>query len=117
MTEEFGTAVTTVSIAVRGELNIEDAKRFAVECVEAIGMQISHPPHVVEYPEHNGQNIGFMVFQPLIESYVVIDVWTNHKGFYVGATSCKDFSAMDLEVVVARWGFKQTSITGGYLGL
>jgi len=117
MIEEFGSVVTTVSMSVRGALSIEDARKFAIECVEAIGMHVSHPAHVVEYPLHEGKDIGFLLLQPLIESYIMLDVWTNLGGFYIGAVSCKDFDTIDLEVLVARWGFKQVSITGGYLNL
>lgn len=106
-----------VGISVKGALSVEDAKKFAVECVESIGMRVSHPPLVVQYPPLNGEDIGFLLLQPLIESYVILDVWTNLGGFYLGVTSCKDFDSIDVEALISRWGFKRMSITGGYLGL
>lgn len=109
--------MTTVGISVRGVLSIEDARKFAIECVEAIGMQISHPAQLTEYPPLNGEDIGFLLLQPLIESYVILDVWTNLGGFYMGVTSCKDFDTVAVERLIARWGFKRLSISGGYLSL
>jgi len=117
LAERFGTEITMLGVSVRGELSIEDARAFAIECVNCIGMQISHPAHVVEYPLHNGENIGFMLLQPLIESYVILDVWTNLKGFYLGVASCKDFNSTDVENLIDKWGFRRMSISGGYLNL
>lgn len=104
-------------MAVRGVLTLESAQKFAIEVVDAIGMKVSHPAVPVEYAEHEGKDIGFLLLQPLIESYVVIDYWTCHEGFYLGVVSCKDFGMVDLEVLIARWGFKVRSVTGGYLSL
>lgn len=118
MSEELGMEVTTVGISVRGVFDsVEDAGDFAIECVAAIGMKISHPKQVMIYPPHNGQDIGFLLLQPLIESYVIIDYWTNLKGFYLGVVSCKDFNMIDIEVLIAKWNFKIRSVTGGYLSL
>lgn len=115
--DKFGSEVTMVGLSVRGILSVEDARRFAVECVAAIGMTLSHPAHLVEYPPRDGEDIGFLLLQPLIESYVILDVWTNLGGFYLGVASCNDFNMIDIETLIARWGFKVRSVTGGYLGL
>lgn len=114
---EFGKEVTMVGFSVRGNLNEDAARKFAIECVETMGMKCSHPAVVIVYPLHEGKDIGFMLLQPLIESYVILDVWTNHGGFYLGAVSCKDFDSLSVEKLIAKWGFKQVSILGGYLNL
>jgi hypothetical protein len=117
VSEDFGKEVTMVGLAVRGVLSVGDAARFAEECVAAIGMQVSHPNQVTVYPPRDGKDIGFLLLQPLIESYVIVDYWTCHEGFYLGVVSCKDFDMVDIETVVGRWGFKVRSVTGGYLSL
>lgn len=106
-----------VGLSVKGDLTIDQAKKFALDCVKAIGMQISHPEHVVVYPPRDGQDIGFLLLQPLIESYVMIDYWTCHGGFYLGVVSCKDFDMISVETLIAMYGFKVRSVTGGYLSL
>lgn len=106
-----------VGVSVRGVLSVEDAARFAEECVATIGMKISHPNVVTTYPPKDGEDIGFLLLQPLIESYIMLDVWTNLGGFYLAVTSCKDFDMVDIELLIARWGFKRVSVMGGYLSL
>lgn len=117
MAEEFGKEVSMVGLSVRGVLSVDDARKFATECVAAMGMQISHEATVVQYDPLNGEDIGFLLLQPLIESYVILDVWPCLGGFYINAVSCKDFDTVEIEELVARWGFKRMSISGGYLNL
>ena len=86
---DFGLEVTNLHISARGTLTIETARAFAIEVVEAIGMTCSHDAEVFDYPAKDGVYIGFVLIQPLIESYVVIDYWANHQAFYMNITSCK----------------------------
>jgi len=122
MAESFGEEVTYLCLTAKGEMTIETAKQFAVEVVEAVGMRCSHPPHVSDYlpedyPSEDGQYIGFVLHQPLIESFCDIDYWANHKGFYLFISSCKDFDSVVIESLLAKWGFERRTIAGGYLSL
>ena len=57
-----------------------------------VGMTPDGPPDVRSYPnETGGGGVGDQVYQPLVESWLVISTWPAHGFTRVNLSSCKRF--------------------------
>jgi hypothetical protein len=58
-----------------------------------VGMTPDGPPDVRSYPnETGGGGVGDQVYQPLVESWLVISTWPAHGFIRVNLSSCKRFN-------------------------
>lgn len=89
----FGTHIYTRGVVLRGKLTIPQWRKFIKTCIELIGMTPFGEAAVWEYPEPKGEGPqGFVIVQPLTESYLALDVWPVHDCAYLFITSCKRFA-------------------------
>ena len=119
----FGKSVQVAALAIIGQIDYHhgtEIPRFtalAEEIVATIGMTCSHPVTVTDYPPDPLCNVspGFMVFQALYESFVVIDVWPPHQCAYIHIASCKEFTLVPVVTLLSDRGFCLTDYFEGPL--
>lgn len=120
---DFGKHVVVSGMAVTGEISRHHGESIPVmielaqEIVKTIGMTVSHPAEVTDYPPDPLCNVspGFMIYQPLYESFVVLDVWPPHQCIYIHVASCKPFDSLLLWNLIESKGFAPKSTMEGQL--
>lgn len=101
----FGTRIYTRGIVLKGLLPVEQWLEFIAACVRAVGMTAFGEPAVWQYPEPEGDGPqGFVIVQPLTESFLALDVWPVHRCAYLFITSCKKFAMSDVAAAVLNAG-------------
>ena len=74
---------------VRGILNEGSAKGFAYDFIEAAGMHPARPGRIDQYPYNGHGGIGWTGYFPLIESYLIIDVYIPQGYTEILLSTCK----------------------------
>lgn len=89
------------AFVLRGARPIEEWRDIVKQIVAAIGMTIAGEPAIYSYPNGDGQGgNGHSLFQPLTESFIALDTWTDHDGAYLFICSCKPFDRQPVFEVV-----------------
>jgi len=85
MEREFGLDSQTLTIAIKGEVNVFRVRRLVNNIIDAIGMTPIFDAKIYEYPD----DIGFIYIQPIWESAIMFDGWPRHQGGFMWICSCK----------------------------
>lgn len=94
---EFGRRIFTQNVVLRGSLSEHQWREFLISAVQALGMTPSGSPAVWKYPTEDGKGgTGMTACQPLTESFIVLDTWSDHDGAYLHISSCKQFDVTNL---------------------
>jgi hypothetical protein len=87
-----------------GVLTEDGWKVFLSECVKAMGMTPIAPAAVWRYPVEGKGGVGWTMFQPIVESFLALDIWSDHRGAYLFIASCRKFDALQLVAVIRSFG-------------
>lgn len=110
-TETLGKLMHSQSFVVRGRLSIEEWKLFMASIVESVGMTSAGQAAVWEYPTIEGKGgLGWTICQPLVESFSVLDIWSDHDGAYLQISSCRKFDPASVIAPVRRAGLVIDSV-------
>jgi len=96
MTDHLGQRMYSQNVVLRGALLEDQWKEFLARCAAAMGMTPAGEPAVWRYPVDGKGGNGFTIIQPITESFLVVDTWTDHDGAYLHISSCKRFSVTDI---------------------
>lgn len=91
-----------------------DMRRVATNLVNFIGMTPARNHPVDDYPFNDGGGYGFTLFQPLIESYLVIDVYYDQNETEILISTCKP-ELLLVDTVISFLGKEIGPATGGRL--
>ena len=72
-----------------GILSASNAYCFAEEFIALAGMKKAREGRIDPYPYNGGGGEGYTMFQPLMESYLMIDVYTDINNTEVLLSTCK----------------------------
>lgn len=110
-TKTIGKEMHSQSFVVRGSLPIDEWKAFLASIVSAVGMTPAGSAAVWEYPTVDGKGgTGWTICQPLVESFSVLDIWSDHDGAYLQISSCRKFDSAAAIAPVRRAGLVIDSI-------
>lgn len=73
----------------RGTLGPDDMIAIALQIVKACGMTPAREPRVDTYPYQGGGGHGYTLYQPLMESYLIADVYSDLNETEVLISTCK----------------------------
>jgi hypothetical protein len=94
---EFGRMIYTQNVVLRGVLSEKQWREFLVFAVKSLGMTPAGAPAVWQYPTADGKGgNGMTACQPLTDSFMVLDTWSDHSGAYLHISSCKRFDVAAL---------------------
>jgi hypothetical protein len=102
----LGMRVYTRGSVLVGSLTAERWKEFIKSVVVAIGMTPVYSPAFWKYPypgSGEGGN-GFTIVQPITDSFVCLDMWSDHGGAYLFMCSCKPIDARKFYPVITAFG-------------
>jgi hypothetical protein len=89
----FGKQVFIFGASLSGEIPQKKWEEFLPRLCRVAGLKPSHEGKTFDYPlEPDGTYIGFIHIQPIITSFVALDVWPNHNGGYLHICSCEQFN-------------------------
>lgn len=108
----LGERMHSLGVVLRGTLSLERWVEFVRALPPAIGMTAVREPTVDSYPIDGKGGVGHTLFQPLTESFIVIDTWSDHSGAYLFVCSCRAYFSADVDAVAHAFGLK-LSLNGG----
>ena len=85
----LGTHKRKFMFSCSGVLSVHGVTRFAETFIKMAGMNPARPGRIDHYPYNGGGGEGFTGFYPLIESYLVIDVYTDLNETEILLSTCK----------------------------
>ena len=89
MTTILGTHKKKYCFASRGILGPDDLIAIIHQVIKACGMTPAREPRVDTYPYLGGGGRGFTLYQPLMESYLIADVYYDLNETEVLISTCK----------------------------
>jgi len=107
----LGTRLYSRGMVLCGRMTIPRWKNFLVEAAEAMGMLPVAEAAVWNYPTPGGcGGNGATIIQPITESFLALDVWTDHDGAYFFICSCREFFPATFRQVIAVFGLIEDDI-------
>jgi S-adenosylmethionine/arginine decarboxylase-like enzyme len=88
-TSVLGSHKQKIVFSCRGILPVTKARRFAKHFIRLAGMTPARKGRIDSYPFNHGGGFGFTGFFPLIESYLMIDVYTDLNETEILLSTCK----------------------------
>jgi len=89
---KFGENMQLLIVSFVGDLNRGECMDLTIKITETIGLHIPVSCTICDYPTNQGKGgVGFTFFQPITESFIVWDIWSELKGGYLIICSCKLF--------------------------
>jgi S-adenosylmethionine/arginine decarboxylase-like enzyme len=83
--------------------------------IHAIGMTVDGPPDIREYPNQHGQGgEGVQIYQPLVESFMVIGTWPAHGFTRIYLASCKPYEVDKINKLLAAILKCESDMTGHF---
>jgi hypothetical protein len=105
-TPPLGARMHSAGIVLRGVLSPEQWLKLLADITTAIGMKPVGEPAVWTYPvEGNGGN-GQTIVQPITDSFLALDTWSDHRGAYLFVCSCRFYYTADIDAVAKRFGLE-----------
>lgn len=88
---KFGEEITLVAISFTGRVSQALCEKITEEIVNKIGLQCIPGLIRYSYPYEGKGGSGYTLIQPITESMVTWDIWTDLLGGYLIIVSCKKF--------------------------
>ena len=112
--ETLGRVMYSRGIVLRGRMTISRWRKFLIDAAQAMGMTPAAEAACWVYPTADGKGgRGITLCQPMVESFLALDVWTEHDGAYLFIASCKPFAPASLREVIAVFGLYEDDMTPG----
>jgi hypothetical protein len=94
MSNTLGDQLHLSAFTIRGNITVENCGELLSRIVDDIGMTLAHGSTVVSYPVEGKGGVGFTVFVPITESFLILDAWPQAKKphAYLVIGSCKRFT-------------------------
>jgi hypothetical protein len=85
--------------------NLQGVLNLSRNLITFVGMTPDGPPDVRHYPTEAGKGgAGVQVYQPLVESWLVISTWPAHGFTRINLSSCKHFDHGAVTCYLGRVG-------------
>ena len=110
----LGTNKTKFMFVSQGWLAPDMARTVIKQLVKVIGMTPARDHQIDSYPYQGGGGVGYTLFQPLMESYVVMDVYYDQDETELLISTCMPDRLL-VDVVKSFLGEQVGPTTGGKL--
>lgn len=105
----LGGRLHSFGVVLHGALSERRWCNFLSKVVEAIGMTPAALPIVFNFPIAGKGGVGMTIFQPITESFLVLDTWSDHDGAYLLVCSCKPFESKAIDLVAKEFRLRPGS--------
>jgi hypothetical protein len=89
MSQTLGLEKRKFLFSCSGMLSIEEASHIITNLIKFIGMTPAREPRFDEYPYLKRGGVGYTGFFPLMESYIVVDAYTELNQIEILLSTCK----------------------------
>ena len=103
----LGDRLHVSAFTIRGHLTVANCGQLMEDIIRRIGMTTAHGSTVCHYPVSGLGGIGFTIFQPITQSFLVLDCWpeADIPHAFLVVASCKSFTNKEVEKVIIESGF------------
>ena len=102
---EFGSAMKVTIFSLKGTSSEPQCIDINNEILSTINMHTDGMKHCSYfYPTPNGNGgSGLTLFQPLVESFIAWDIWTDLMGAYLFLVSCKEYDINTITKILEKY--------------
>ncbi len=103
---ELGECMWVAGFKIEGEVGANEAGLIVESLIKAIGLSPAPGVSALYYPTADGKGgVGTTYFQPITESFIVVDSYPEIKTAHVLISSCVEFSAPVAGKAISEVGF------------
>lgn len=107
---QLGDEMYFQGLVLRGALDARGWRRFLATCATDLGMTPAGEPATWTYPTDEGAGgSGLTIVQPITESFLALDTWSDRGGAYLFICSCKRFEPGALDAAIDGAGLVRMS--------
>ena len=114
---KLGERLDVVALTLKGHFSIVTGTALVEKLVKVLGMHKVHEPVTYEYPVGNCGGFGYTYLQPITESFIALDAWSDFEGAYLIICSCKTIPLNKLTKKIRACGFRIKQIKANELNL
>lgn len=114
---KLGERLDVVALTLKGHFSIVTGIRLVDELVKTLGMNKVHEPITYHYPVGDCGGLGYTHIQPITESFIALDAWSDFEGAYLIICSCKTVNLNKVSKKVRALGYKIKQIKANELSL
>ncbi len=114
---KLGERLDVVGITIKGDFSMFGCIKLVEEIIKTLGMNKVHSPTVYKYPVNDCGGLGFSYIQPITESFIAFDSWSDFKGAYLIICSCKTVNINKVSKKIRACGYKIKQIKANELNL
>jgi len=114
---KLGERLDVVAITIKGETSELAAVKLIEGIIEVLGMNKVHSPTCYKYPVNGCGGFGFSYIQPISESFIAFDSWSDFGGAYLIICSCKTVNLNKVTKRIRAYGYKIKQINAKELNL
>lgn len=114
---KLGERLDVVAITLKGDTSKIGCVKLVEEIVKSLGMIKVHHPTCYKYPVNNTGGFGFTYLQPISESFIAFDSWSDFKGAYLIICSCKTVNLNKVTKKIRACGYRIKQIKANELNL
>lgn len=114
---KLGERLDVVGITIKGDTSKYAAQTLIDNIIDVLGMKKVHYPVCYKYPVNSLGGFGFSLIQPITESFIAFDSWSDFKGAYLVICSCKTVNLNKVSKKVRAMGYKIKQIKANELNL
>lgn len=112
----LGERMWVAGFKITGDIDLEAAEDIAAALIKTLGLSPAPGVHALSYPTGDGKGgVGFTLFQPITESFIVVDSYPELKTAYVLVSSCVGFEHAKVQQAIGELGWKIIDEFGRHL--
>lgn len=85
----LGTYKRKFVFSCAGIISAHTVHQFSEEFIRLAGMTPARPGRIDQYPYNGGGGVGYTAFFPLMESFLIIDVYTDLNESEITLSTCR----------------------------
>lgn len=114
----LGGIMKVACYAFKGDLPVHKGREMSADLVVNTKMQPVCEPFLHEYPIDNDKGgVGYTLYQPITESFITIDVYTELYGGYVLVSSCEPYFNEQITKTLEAYGLTIVDNLNGELSI
>lgn len=113
----LGERLDVVAFTIKGDTSKFGCIKLVNEIIKAVGMKKVHYPTCYKYPVDGLGGWGFSYIQPITESFIAFDSWSDFKGAYLIICSCRTVNLNKVSKKIRACGYKIKQIKANELNL
>ncbi len=103
---KLGERLDVVTFTIKGDTSKFGCIKLIDEIIVSLGMHKVHSPTCYKYPVGEAGGLGFTFIQPITESFIAFDSWSDFEGAYLILCSCKTINIPRVKKKIRAMGYR-----------